>query len=131
MSLTVVQAKAALPALREANGRIVLTSSGAAVSAFKGWGLYGASKAAMNHLALTLGVEEPNVTTVSIDPGVVDTEMQREIRDDHVNAMDPQFHSFFTTAHKDGQLLKPEQPGYVIARVAIEAPKSLSGKFLS
>lgn len=126
-----LQVKAALPALRESKGRIVFTSSGASVSAFKGWGLYGASKAAMNHLALTLSVEEPDVTSVAIEPGLVDTEMQREIREDLATTLDPQFHSFFTAAHQDGQLLRPEQPGHVIARAVIDAPKSLTGKFLS
>ncbi|CAL5873493.1 uncharacterized protein PFLUO_LOCUS7772 [Penicillium psychrofluorescens] len=123
--------KAGLPALRDSKGRIVFTSSGASVSAYRGWGLYGASKAAVNHLALTLGEEEPDVTSVSIQPGLVDTEMQREIREDHATTLDPQFHAIFTTAHKDGGLLKPEQPGHVIARLVIDAPNSLTGKYLS
>ena len=58
-----------------------MVSSGAAVNAYTGWGMYGAAKAAMNHLALTLSTEEPDVTTMAIRPGVVDTEMQREIRE--------------------------------------------------
>ncbi|KAA8647044.1 hypothetical protein EYZ11_010202 [Aspergillus tanneri] len=123
--------KAGLLALRESKGRIIFTSSGASVSAFKGWGLYGASKAAINHLALSLGEEEPDVTSVSIQPGLVDTEMQREIREDHATTLDPQFHAIFTTVHKDGKLLKPEQPGHVMARLVINAPNSLTGKFLS
>ncbi|PIG85951.1 short-chain dehydrogenase [Aspergillus arachidicola] len=123
--------KAGLPALRESKGRIVFTSSAAAISAFKGWGLYGASKAAMNHLALSLSEEEPDVTSVSVQPGLVDTEMQREIREDHAATLDPQFHAIFTTVHKDGGLLKPEQPGHVLARLVIDAPNSLSGKYLA
>jgi NAD(P)-dependent dehydrogenase (short-subunit alcohol dehydrogenase family) len=39
-------------------------------------GAYGSSKAALNHLARTLAVEEPDVTTVAVRPGVVDTDMQ-------------------------------------------------------
>ncbi|KAF7158758.1 hypothetical protein CNMCM5623_003922 [Aspergillus felis] len=123
--------KAGLPALREAKGKIIFTSSGAAVSAYRGWALYGATKAAMNHLALSLGEEEPDVTTISIRPGMVDTEMQRELREDHATNLEPQMHSKFTTAHKDGKLLKPEQPGHVMAKLVLDAPASLSGKFLS
>lgn len=85
----------------------------------------------MNHLALSLGEEEPDVTSVSVNPGLVDTEIQREIREDLATTMDPQFHAVFTTAHKDGNLLKPEQPGHVIAKLVIDAPNSLTGKFLS
>ncbi|GAB1197186.1 hypothetical protein BDV32DRAFT_127202 [Aspergillus pseudonomiae] len=123
--------KAALPALRETKGKLVFTSSGASVSAYRGWGLYGATKAAMNHLALTLGEEEPDVTTISIRPGMVDTEMQRELREDHATTLEPQVHSKFTTVHKDGKLLKPEQPGHVMAKLVLDGPKDLSGKFLS
>ncbi|KAL2833746.1 hypothetical protein BDW59DRAFT_138129 [Aspergillus cavernicola] len=122
---------AALPVLRERKGRIVFTSSGASVSAYRGWGLYGSTKAAMNHLALSLGEEEPDVTSVSIRPGMVDTEMQRELREDHATTLEPQVHSKFTTVHKEGKLLKPEQPGYVMAKLVLDAPKELSGRFLS
>ncbi|OGM48460.1 short-chain dehydrogenase [Aspergillus bombycis] len=107
--------KAGLPALRETKGKLVFTSSGAAVSAYRGWGLYGATKAAMNHLALTLGEEEPD----------------RELREDHATTLEPQVHSKFTTVHKDGKLLKPEQPGHVMAKLVLDGPKELSGKFLS
>ncbi|PLB44960.1 short-chain dehydrogenase [Aspergillus steynii IBT 23096] len=121
---------AGLPALRESKGRIIFTSSGASTTPYRGWGLYGATKAAMNHLALTLGAEELDVTSVSIQPGVVDTEMQREIREDHATNLDAEFHSKFTTLHKEGNLLKPEQPGHVIAKLVIDAPNSLTGRYL-
>ncbi|PYH44608.1 SDR family oxidoreductase [Aspergillus saccharolyticus JOP 1030-1] len=123
--------KAGLPALRESKGRIVFTSSGASVSAYRGWGLYGATKAAMNHLALTLGEEETDVTSISIRPGMVDTEMQRQLREDHATTLEPQVHSKFTGAYESGKLLKAEQPGHVMAKLVLYAPSSLSGKFLN
>lgn len=126
-----LQAKAALPALRQTKGKIIFTSSGAAVAGYRAWGLYGATKAAMNSFAMTLGNEEPEVTSVSIRPGMVDTEMQRELRDIHGTNMDSETHSKFTSAHKDGKLVQPEQPGHVMAKLVLDAPKELSGKFLS
>ncbi|PWY96697.1 NAD(P)-binding protein [Aspergillus sclerotioniger CBS 115572] len=123
--------KAGLPALRESKGKIIFTSSGAAVTAYRGWALYGATKAAMNHLALSLGDEEPEVTTISIRPGMVDTEMQRELREVHVTNLEPQMHAKFTTVHKEGKLLKPEQPGHVMAKLVLDAPNELSGKFFT
>ncbi|MCJ1297839.1 hypothetical protein MMC08_000627 [Hypocenomyce scalaris] len=122
--------KAALPALRKTNGCILFTSSGAARSAPGGWGAYGSSKAAMNHLAQTLGVEEPDVTTISIRPGIVDTEMQRDVREVHVAALREQDAAKFLTLHKEGRLLKPEQPGHVMAKLVLQAPRGLSGQFL-
>lgn len=101
------------------------------MAAYSGWGIYGGSKAAVNHLALSLGEEEPDVTTISVRPGMVDTEMQRELREDHATTLEPQVHSKFTAVHKDGKLLKPEQPGHVMAKLAVDASSSLSGRFLS
>jgi NAD(P)-dependent dehydrogenase (short-subunit alcohol dehydrogenase family) len=85
----------------------------------------------LNHLALTLAIEEPEVTTVSVRPGVVDTEMQREIREVHKGTMSEKDAAKFAGLKKDGGLLRPEQPGHVIAKLAVGASKELSGKFLN
>ncbi|KAG0645180.1 putative oxidoreductase [Hyphodiscus hymeniophilus] len=120
----------ALPHLRKSQGRIILTSSGAATGYYSTWGAYGSSKAALNHLAATVAIEEPDVTTVSIRPGVVDTEMQVEVRG-HNSVMDEKDAKKFKSLHEEGKLLKPEQPGNVMARLSISGEKELSGKFLS
>lgn len=83
----------------------------------------------MNHLTATLKVEEPDITTVAIRPGTVDTEMQAEIRKNK-SVMDPEDAKKFASLHTEGKLLKPEQPGNVMARLAVSAEKELSGKFL-
>jgi NAD(P)-dependent dehydrogenase (short-subunit alcohol dehydrogenase family) len=85
----------------------------------------------MNHLALTLGAEEPDITSVSIRPGMVNTEMQRELREDHASNLEPDVHAKFTNVHKEGKLLRPEQPGHVMAKLVLDAPSSLSGRFLT
>jgi NAD(P)-dependent dehydrogenase (short-subunit alcohol dehydrogenase family) len=108
-----------------------VTSSGAAVTPYTSWGAYGASKAALNHLVATLGVEEQDVTSLAIRPGVVDTEMQREIREVHNPHMSASDNQKFSDLFSSGQLVKPEQPGHVIAKLALEATSDLSGKFMS
>lgn len=123
--------QAALPSLRISNGIILLTSSGASITPYQAWGPYGASKAVLNHLAATLAVEEPAVTTVSIRPGVVDTEMQREIREVHHERMSEGDRGKFKGLKEQGALLRPEQPGRVIARLAVGARREFSGRFLS
>jgi NAD(P)-dependent dehydrogenase (short-subunit alcohol dehydrogenase family) len=122
--------KEALPALCRTQGKIVLVSSGAAVGAYATWGAYGASKAVLNHLALTLAVEEPEVTTLSIRPGIVDTEMQRELREIHHTTMDKKDVEKFASLKSEGKLLRPDQPGHVIAKLALDGPKDLNGQFL-
>lgn len=92
--------------------------------------MYGATKAAMNHLAMTLAAEEPDVTSISIRPGMVDTEMQREIRDEHKANLHPTMYAKFDEAYKGGKLLRPEQPGHVMAKLALGAPQSLNGRYM-
>lgn len=124
-------AKCAIPELRKAKGRIIITSSGAAMNGYQGWGIYGATKAAQNHLTLTLAKEEKDITTIAIRPGMVDTDMQRQIREVHASSMDQADIKKFTNAYEQGKLVQPEQCGHVIAKLAVYAPNELSGLFLS
>jgi NAD(P)-dependent dehydrogenase (short-subunit alcohol dehydrogenase family) len=128
------QIQASLPSLRATSGRILLVSSGASVTPYVGWACYGASKAVFNHIASSLGVEEPLVTSLSIRPGVVDTQMQRDIREVHHTNMSETDREKFKGLKEGGKLLRPEQPGNVLARLAVaegEQFTGLSGKFLS
>ncbi|KAL8643484.1 MAG: hypothetical protein Q9226_008340 [Calogaya cf. arnoldii] len=122
---------AALPHLRMSRGRIVFTSSGAASKHFTGWGAYGCSKAAVEHLAMEIPVEEPDVIAVSVKPGVVDTDMMRQVRTDHASTQDVKDVELFNKLHKGGKLLQPHQPGNVLARLVLECPQELSGKNLA
>lgn len=56
--------------------------------------------------------------------------MQRELRDVYASLMVEKDAAKFQSLHKEGGLLKPEQPGNVMARLVLNAPKELSGKFL-
>ena len=68
----------ALPLLRAApTPTIVTLSSDAAVEAYEGWGGYGAAKAALDHLAAVLAVEEPGIRVHAFDPGDMRTEMHQ------------------------------------------------------
>lgn len=105
-------------------------SSGAATGPYSSWGAYGSSKAALNHLAITVNAEEPSITAVAIRPGTVDTDMQKTIRETHSSRMDEKDVTKFTNLHLNGGLLNPEQPGHVMAKLVLDAPKELGGKFL-
>jgi NAD(P)-dependent dehydrogenase (short-subunit alcohol dehydrogenase family) len=68
----------ALPLLRASDaGTIVTLSSDAAVEAYAGWGGYGAAKAALDHLAAVLAVEEPRLRVHAFDPGDMRTAMHQ------------------------------------------------------
>ena len=71
--------QAALPALRRATApAIVNVTSDASVEAYEGWGGYGLSKAALDHMTAVLAVEEPGVATWAVDPGDMRTAMHQE-----------------------------------------------------
>ena len=58
-------------------GTVLNISSDAAVEAYEGWGGYGSSKAALDHLSAVLAVEEPGVRVYAVDPGDLRTEMHQ------------------------------------------------------
>lgn len=64
-----------LPQLRAADGILLTISSDAAVEHYPTWGLYGASKAAADHLTLTVAGEE-GLLGYAVDPGDMRTQMQ-------------------------------------------------------
>jgi hypothetical protein len=89
--------------------RVINLSSGAAITPYPGWGVYGSTKAAIDQFSRTLAVEQAqyDVKVVAIYPGVVDTGMQDQIR-----ASDPaQFpnKSRFDELKAQGQLTPPDQ----------------------
>ncbi|HUR83378.1 MAG TPA: SDR family oxidoreductase [Thermoanaerobaculia bacterium] len=73
-----------LPQMRaRGEGVIVNISSDAAVNAYPGWGGYGASKAALEHMSRTLAVEleGSGVRVHIVDPGEMRTQMHRDAID--------------------------------------------------
>ncbi|MCJ1308789.1 hypothetical protein MMC25_002444 [Agyrium rufum] len=119
-----------IPEIRKAKGCIVMTSSGAAVKQTETWAAYGASKAALMHFGASVALEEPEICTVNVAPGVVDTAMQKELREVHSATMRKEDAARFIKLYESGDLLQPEVPGNVIARVVLKAPMELTGKFV-
>ena len=60
---------------------IINISSGAALRPIESWGTYCQSKAALDMLTKIINQEHNYIKAYSIYPGVVDTEMQKKIRD--------------------------------------------------
>jgi NAD(P)-dependent dehydrogenase (short-subunit alcohol dehydrogenase family) len=69
--------QSALPALRPGAAVVNITSD-AAVEAYEGWGGYGSSKAALEHVTRVLAAEHPELRIVAVDPGDMNTQMQQE-----------------------------------------------------
>lgn len=94
--------------------RILHVSSGAGRNAYPGWSVYCATKAALDHHARAAALDQtPNVHICSLAPGVIDTDMQSEIR-----ATPPErfpLRERFEGMKRDGQLLRPEDCARKIA----------------
>ncbi|MBC2932440.1 SDR family oxidoreductase [Nocardioides sp. zg-1228] len=66
-----------LPWLRTADGVLLSISSDAAVQHYETWGLYGATKAALDHVTLTYGAET-GLRAYAVDPGDMRTAMHQD-----------------------------------------------------
>jgi len=121
-----------LPLLEETRGNVVFVSSGASVKHYYGWSCYGAAKAALNSYAQALASEKSRIRSIAVAPGVVNTQMQVDIRDTFgPRSMTPEALKRFTDLQEEGQLLPPNVPGAVYAALALNGiPKELNGIYI-
>ncbi|KAI9142051.1 hypothetical protein BKA69DRAFT_1069658 [Paraphysoderma sedebokerense] len=121
-----------LPTLRKSpNPRIIAISSGAASKAYYGWSSYCMAKIALNMFVMSLVEEEPEIFSVALRPGVLDTDMQKVIRDKGGSAMKPEMYQRFVALHKDGKLTDPEVSAIVVAKLILSSDRSLNGQFVN
>ncbi|RKP20703.1 short-chain dehydrogenase [Rozella allomycis CSF55] len=124
-----------LPLLRQSKGRIVHVSSGAAENAYMGWLGYCCTKASMNMLNKQLSIEEKDIVSVAVRPGVVKTSMTDSALE---NGNGIKFIGLGKDcmSQSDYEYIKDNRisvdiSSHVLAKLAIEAPRELSGQFLS
>jgi NAD(P)-dependent dehydrogenase (short-subunit alcohol dehydrogenase family) len=60
------------------SGTIVFVTSDAGANAYPGWGAYGTSKAALEHLGAILAEEQPDLRVLVVDPGDMRTQMHAD-----------------------------------------------------
>lgn len=92
---------------RSATKKIVNISSGAGRGAVAGWGVYCATKAALDRFSEVIALEEKDLLISSLAPGVIDTQMQSTIR----SKDESEFPSLnrFTDLYETGSLASPEE----------------------
>jgi benzil reductase ((S)-benzoin forming) len=97
-----------------ADRRILQISSGAATNAYAGWSVYCATKAALDQHARAVAADRTRgLRIASVAPGVIDTDMQAEIR----SSTDAKFpeRPRFVELKKTGKLRSPDQGGANVA----------------
>ncbi|MBI1890517.1 MAG: SDR family oxidoreductase [Burkholderiales bacterium] len=86
--------------------RILHVSSGAGRSAYAGWSVYCATKAALDVHARSVALDHTRgVRICSLAPGIIDTDMQAEIRATSLEQFP--MRERFETLKRDGQLVNP------------------------
>jgi benzil reductase ((S)-benzoin forming) len=89
-----------------ADRRVLHISSGAARSPYAGWSIYCATKAALDQHAKCLAVEShPGLRTCSLAPGIIDTDMQAQVRSTSLEAFP--MRKKFDQLKAEGQLALP------------------------
>lgn len=90
-----------------AERRVLHVSSGAGRNAYPGWSVYCAGKAALDHHARAAAQDNtPGLRICSLAPGVIDTDMQAQIRASDVASFPLKAH--FEALKRDGALASPE-----------------------
>lgn len=111
---------AAVAALPAAERRVLHVSSGAGRNGYPGWAAYCAGKAALDHHARAAALDQtPGLRICSLAPGVIDTDMQAQIR-----SSDPAsfpLRERFEALKRDGQLATPADAAAKLVDYALSA----------
>lgn len=91
----------------QADRAIINISSGAGRKPYEGWSAYCAGKAGLDHFSLVLDKEYKEIKVLSIAPGIIDTDMQGEIRES--SQSDFPLIDNFISYKEQGMLSSPEE----------------------
>jgi NAD(P)-dependent dehydrogenase (short-subunit alcohol dehydrogenase family) len=113
-------------------GRIVNVSSGAAVNPVAGWSAYCAAKAGLDMLTKTAALELRGtpITVNALHPGMVNTDMQEDIRSVDTDGSRLDF-ARFHAAHAEGELRTPDAVARMIYWLAGPWSRGLSGEIFT
>lgn len=100
--------------------RILHVSSGAGRKAYAGWSVYCATKAALDHHARAIELDRtPRLRICSLAPGVIDTEMQAEIRATTTDRFPEK--NRFVAMKREGALRDPGRVGEMTVELLLSA----------
>ncbi|MCX7601043.1 MAG: SDR family oxidoreductase [Meiothermus sp.] len=113
--------------IRQPGSVAVFLGSGVAERNIPGMGIYAIAKAAEEHLSRQLAVEAPEVTCFTYRPGIVETEMQRQLREAEGGGgqtLRPLFRGY----KAQGRVLTPEQSARALVRILEGNPRKFHGQ---
>ncbi len=110
-------------------GKIINITSGLGERPFARFSAYGVSKAGLIQLTRSLSEElkESNIQVNAINPGVMDTTMQAEIRGLDISSMGQEVYDRFHGLYKNGELQDPADLSPLAVFLASDASDHLTG----
>lgn len=124
----------ALPAMLERGwGRIINVSAGAARGTTVGWSAYSAAKAGVEAFTSVLAreIEGQGVLVNAVRPGIVDTEMQVEIRGSSAERFSSENVERFRGYKERGLLRQPDDPARLMVWLLSEQATEIHGQVLA
>lgn len=103
------------------HGRILNIGSGAAYTPITGWSAYCVSKAALSMLTRCWQLENQHIAIASVMPGIIDTDMQKIIR--QARFMDEEKRSFFQTLKAKDHLISPKTVALFLSWLLLDVSK--------
>ncbi|HZC06198.1 MAG TPA: SDR family oxidoreductase, partial [Ktedonobacterales bacterium] len=109
-------------------GRVLNVTSGAATQPMRGAAAYSVAKAGLNYFTRILAteLEATGVTAIAVNPGMLDTDMQAELRASPTPDTD-----FFREAHAKGWLRPATEPAALIRWLCGPDGEAFAGQVVS
>lgn len=111
-------------------GRIINVTSGMAEFAMPMFGAYSVSKAGLNHMTRIMAqeLEGQHIQVNGLDPGVMDTSMQEEIRALGPEILGKPLHDQFVSFKTAGHLRPPEEVAGLVLFLASDHAVGINGE---
>lgn len=115
--------------LRQGSGRIINVTSGLGEMVMPAFGAYSIAKGGVIHLTRIMAEElgDLGIRVNGLDPGVMDTRMQEEVRALDPSALGEEVHARFVEMKEQGRLAPPERAARLAVFLASEESGPLTG----
>ena len=131
LGVTFLFCKAVIPHMvNQRGGKIINVTSGLGLIAMPLFGVYSVAKAGVIHLTRILAEElrDYNIQVNGLDPGVMDTRMQEELRNLGPGVLGDEIHREFSGYKVKGILKPPEKVARLAVFLASEESNSITGE---
>jgi len=115
---------------RQKGGKIINVTSGLADIVMPPLGAYSVSKAALNHLTRFMAEElrAHNIQVNALDPGIMDTFMQEELREMGPEVLGEALYNQFMEFKEEGHLKSPDDIAQLAVFLASESSDDITGE---